>query len=134
MHGTDWNEDLMRLPADQFNYQGRLMVHSASQLNSHSTKRAEQCGSNDDTRAAAIHVLEADAQLDERRRRAVRYPCSGAIRLAWTSNFDKYAMGECVDISRTGLRMLISDPIPVRTSVCFKADCLAFGGSGTVRH
>jgi hypothetical protein len=29
--------------------------------------------------------------------------------------------------------MLISDPIPLRTSVCFKADCLAFGGSGTVR-
>jgi len=27
-----------------------------------------------------------------------------------------------------------SDPIPTRTSVCFKADCLAFGGSGTVRH
>src|ERR1022692_811498 len=109
------------------------MLHSSFQADPHSLGHAEQCGSNDETRVAAIQALEADAELQERRRRAVRYPCSGAIRLAWTSNFDKYAMGECVDISRTGLRMLISDPIPVRTSVCFKADCLAFGGSGTVR-
>ena len=109
------------------------MLHSSFQADPHSLGHAEQCGSNDETRVAAIQALEADAELQERRRRAVRYPCSGAIRLAWTSNFDKYAMGECVDISRTGLRMLISDPIPLRTSVCFKADCLAFGGSGTVR-
>jgi hypothetical protein len=134
MHGTDWNEHLMRLPADQFSYNGRLIVHSSSQLNPHFTERAEQCGANEDTREAAIQVLEADAELNERRRRAVRYPCSGAIPVAWTSNFDKYSMGECMDISRTGLRMLMSDPIPTRTSVCFKADCLAFGGSGTVRH
>jgi len=109
------------------------MVHSSIQINSPSTERAEQCGFDYDNRVVAIQALEAGAERQERRRRAVRYPCSGAIRLAWTSNFDKYAMGECVDISRTGLRMLISDPIPVRTNVCFKADCLAFGGSGTVR-
>ncbi len=70
---------------------------------------------------------------DERRRRASRSECSVAIRLGWTSTFDKYAMGACVDISRTGLRMLISDPIPVGTKVSFKSDCLALGGSGTVR-
>ena len=70
---------------------------------------------------------------DERRRRASRSQCSVGIRLAWTCGFDKYAMGACVDISRTGLRMLISHPIPVGTKVSFKSDCLALGGSGTVR-
>jgi hypothetical protein len=30
--------------------------------------------------------------------------------------------------------MLISDPIPVLTKVCFKSDSLALSGSGTVRH
>jgi hypothetical protein len=73
------------------------------------------------------------AEPPERRRRAVRYPCSSAIRFAWTSNFDRYAIGDCVDISRNGLRMLSSEPIPVRTKVCFKSDSWAFGGSGTVR-
>lgn len=109
------------------------MVHSSFQVNSHSAERQEQCGSNDDTHVGATQALAAGAELSERRRRAVRYPCAGDIRLAWTSDFDKYSMGECVDISRTGLRILISVPIPLRTSVCFKADCLAFGGSGIVR-
>jgi len=112
----------------------RLMLHSSFQVNSHSLGHAEQCDSYDETHVAAIQTLGAGAELHKRRRRAVRYPCSGAIRVAWTSNFDRYVMGQCVDISRTGLRMLISDPIPTRTSVCFKVDCLAFGGSGTVRH
>jgi PilZ domain len=43
-------------------------------------------------------------------------------------------MGVCVDISQTGMRLLISDPIPVRTTVCFKSDSLELSGSGTVRH
>lgn len=43
-------------------------------------------------------------------------------------------MGVCMDISRTGVRLLISDPIPVQTTVSFKADSLALSGSGTVRH
>jgi hypothetical protein len=69
----------------------------------------------------------------ERRRRAPRYRCSAGIRLAWTSSFDQYIMGECVDVSRTGLRILISQPIPDRTCVSFKSDALALAGSGTVR-
>jgi hypothetical protein len=70
------------------NCERRLMLLSSFQVNSYSTERAEHCGSNDDTRVAAIQALEAGTELRERRRRAVRYPCSGAIRLAWTSNFD----------------------------------------------
>jgi hypothetical protein len=30
--------------------------------------------------------------------------------------------------------MLISDPIPIQTKVCFKSDSLALNGSGTVRY
>jgi hypothetical protein len=43
-------------------------------------------------------------------------------------------MGECIDISRSGVRMQISDPIPALTKICFKSDSLALNGSGTVRH
>jgi hypothetical protein len=32
------------------------MIHSSFQVNSHSMGREEQCGSNDDTRLAAIHA------------------------------------------------------------------------------
>jgi hypothetical protein len=67
------------------------------------------------------------------RRRAIRYQCSADVRLAWTSNFDTYLAGKCVDISRTGFRILIAHPIPDRTCVSFKSDSLALAGSATVR-
>jgi hypothetical protein len=75
------------------------------------------------------------AEIDprDRRRRAVRYPCAADIRLAWSSNFDRYAVGECVNISRTGLGMVIAHPIPNRTNVSFKSECLALAGSASVR-
>jgi hypothetical protein len=118
------------------------MVHSSWQHSSNSSSSESALGpvtrSDDQTLTTSVKdVFRASASANEtreKRRRSPRHPTFAAIRLAWTSNFDKYAMGVCVDISRTGVRLLISDPIPVRTTVCFKSDSLALSGSGTVRH
>ncbi len=118
------------------------MVHSSWQHDSNSSSSGPALEfvsrSDDQTLTTSVKdVFRADAgghETREKRRRSPRYPASAAIRLAWTSNFDKYAMGVCVDVSRTGVQLLISDPIPVRTRVCFKSDSLALSGSGTVRH
>ena len=118
------------------------MVHSSWQHDSNSSFSGSALESftrsDDQTLTTSVKdVFRAHAgghETREKRRRSPRYPASAAIRLDWTSNFDKYAMGVCVDISRTGVRLLLSDPIPVRTTVCFKSDSLALSGSGTVRH
>lgn len=70
----------------------------------------------------------------DKRHPGPRSVCAGAVRLSWTSGFDRYAIGECQDISQTGLRLLVPEPLPVSVRVCFWSDRLAFGGSGTVRH
>jgi PilZ domain len=118
------------------------MVHSAWQLNSGSScsesalESVSYCDHQILTTAVqdVFRVSASANDTREKRRRSPRHPTSAAIRLAWTSNFDKYAMGVCVDISRTGVRIVTSDPIPVRTTVSFKSEALALSGSGTVRH
>jgi hypothetical protein len=118
------------------------MVHSSWQHGSNSSSSGlaleSVSRSDDQTLTTSVKdVFRAHAgghETREKRRRSPRYPASAVMRVAWTNNFDKYAMGECVDISRTGVRLLISDPIPVRTRVSFKSDFLALSGSGTVRH
>jgi hypothetical protein len=79
-------------------------------------------------------IPDRGAKAHEKRRRFLRHACSASVCISWTIGFDKYATGECLDISRIGLCTLVSEPIPVRTTVCFKSDSLALSGSGTVRH
>lgn len=118
------------------------MVPSTWQLNSDSSSSESGLQSitrsDDQTLTTAVkdvfRALASGNETREKRRRSPRHPTSAAIRLAWTSNFDKYAMGVCVDISRTGVRLVTSDPIPFRTTVSFKSEALALSGSGTVRH
>lgn len=76
----------------------------------------------------------ATGEVSERRRRAPRHQCSGRIRVSWTSGFDKFAAGECLEISRTGLRFATREPIPLMTRLCLKSESLDLAASGTVRH
>ena len=73
-------------------------------------------------------------QLQDRRRRAERVSRSAPIRLSWTQGYDKYGMGQCLNISRTGLAMLISEPLPVRGHVCFRSETLGLCGTASVRY
>ena len=57
-------------------------------------------------------VSNLDRQAQETRR-APRVPKSARIRLSWNNGFDKYAVAGGLNISRTGLGMLVSEPIPV---------------------
>ena len=58
-------------------------------------------------------VSNLDRRAQETRRRAPRVPKSGRIRLSCSNGFDKYAVADGLNISRTGLGMLVSEPIPV---------------------
>lgn len=112
--------------------------NGASNFNSANTESVGATGFRDDEGWAEITEEDCKTKrhegVVERRRRFPRQPCASDIRLAWTSHFDKYAMGKCTDVSRTGLQMIISYPIPIQTRICFKADSLLLNGSGTVRH
>ncbi len=79
-------------------------------------------------------VSNLDRQSSERRRRAPRFPQSAPIRLSWNQGFDKYAMAQCLNISRTGLGMLVSEPIPVMGHVCLRSEQLGLSGSASVRY
>ena len=75
-----------------------------------------------------------DRLAQERRRRAPRVPQSAPIRLSWTNGFDKYAEAQCLNISRTGLGMLVPEPIPVMGYVCLQSKQLGLSGSASVRY
>jgi len=57
-------------------------------------------------------VSNLDCQAQEAWR-APRVPKSGRICLSWNNGFDKYAVADGLSISRTGLGMLVWEPIPV---------------------
>jgi hypothetical protein len=78
-------------------------------------------------------VSNLDCQI-QGRRRAPRVPKSARIRLSWNNGFDKYAVADCLNISRTGLGMLVSEPIPVMGHVCLQSERLGLSGSASVRY
>ncbi len=69
-------------------------------------------------------------------RHSGRVPIKAQVRLAWHDEHDinRYAQGRCLNISMTGLRMEVSDTIPVGTYVSFRIESLRFGGSASVRN
>jgi len=70
------------------------------------------------------------------RPRAVRTPCNLPATITWTEegNRDRYILGTCVEISTTGLRIELPQPIPYLTYVTLRIEGLALAVSGRVRH
>jgi hypothetical protein len=58
------------------------------------------------------------------------------IQLVWADagGLDHRAVGRCRDVSISGLRLEVDQPIPLRTLVTFRVESPAFEGSATVRH
>jgi hypothetical protein len=69
-------------------------------------------------------------------RRDERLSISGSVRLVWQdgNGLEKFVRGRCLDVSQSGLRMELPEPIPVRTYVTVKADQVGLAAFAAVRH
>lgn len=74
------------------------------------------------------------ASKDARRHR--RLPYSGTVRVSWEDGArgPRFAMGKCIDVSESGLRIELPVAIPLRTPVVVGADRLHVSGSASVKH
>src|SRR5258708_2433830 len=69
-------------------------------------------------------------------RRHHRIPYAGPIRVSWpdASGNPCFAIGKCIEVSESGLRIEVSANIPARTILQMNAERIKFSGSATVRH
>jgi hypothetical protein len=76
------------------------------------------------------------SERDLRRHQRVEY--IGPARISWedAQGIPKYAQGNCLEISASGLRIAVEvfDLIPVRSRVSLRVDQIKLAGSATVRH
>jgi len=65
-----------------------------------------------------------------------RIPYFGSAHISWEDErgLTRYAQAKCVDVSKEGLRIELSEPIPVRSRLLLRANLIDVGGSATVRH
>ena len=69
-------------------------------------------------------------------RRHSRIPYVGPIRISWDepSGNPRFAMGKCIEVSESGMRVEISTSIPARSAVTLNAERIKLAGSATVKH
>ncbi|MBM3810668.1 MAG: PilZ domain-containing protein [Acidimicrobiia bacterium] len=69
-------------------------------------------------------------------RRHKREILEARVSLSWTDplGVTRFALGRGLDISSSGMRLELDEPIPARTYVNFKLVGIRFEGSGSVRH
>lgn len=75
--------------------------------------------------------------LGKIRKRASRTACNIPVTIGWTEeegNRDRYLMGACVEISTTGLRIELPQPIPYLTYVTMRVEGMSLAISARVRH
>lgn len=71
------------------------------------------------------------------RRRANRTTCDVSVTISWTDeegNRERYLVGKCVEISATGLRIELLQPIPYLTYVTLRIAGMDLAASARVRH
>jgi hypothetical protein len=69
-------------------------------------------------------------------RRHPRGPSQGVLKVAWTDgrgNFRR-ATGKCLDISVSGVRLELSEPVEARTLVHVESAALQIFGTASVRY
>ena len=69
-------------------------------------------------------------------RRHRRIPYFGRVRISWedSQGRSRYAAGRCLDISEDGLRVELSEPIPLRSNISVQAEQVKLSGSAIVKH
>ena len=65
-----------------------------------------------------------------------RIPYSGPARISWEDEHGliRFAHAKCIDVSEGGLRIEMSESIPVRSQISLRADRINLSGSATVRN
>jgi len=65
-----------------------------------------------------------------------RVPYCGPARISWEDErgLTRFAHAKCIDVSRAGLRIESSEPIPLLTRLSLRADRINVSGSATVRN
>jgi hypothetical protein len=65
-----------------------------------------------------------------------RIPYFGSTRISWEDErgLTRYGHAKCLDVSKGGLRIELSEPIPIRSRLFLRANLIDLGGSATVRH
>src|SRR3981081_3996731 len=76
------------------------------------------------------------AQMGKDIRRHNRIPYPGLIKLCWqdTRGDNKIGQGKCIDISASGLRMELPEPVILRSYVTLRSERIGLASSGSVRH
>src|SRR3974390_832030 len=69
-------------------------------------------------------------------RRYARFPFLGTVRVSWQdlSGSPKFARGRCLDISASGIRIEVPEPIPLRSYVTVTAEKIGTTVNASVRH
>ena len=69
-------------------------------------------------------------------RRHLRVSYAGAVGISWEDErgLSKYAKAKCLDVSEGGLRIEMTEPIPVLSRLSLRADQINLGGAASVRH
>ena len=69
-------------------------------------------------------------------RRHRRSPYSGPVRISWSDarGSFRYAQAKCIDISQSGLRIELPEPIAVRTQVLLRLERTNLAGAAWVKH
>ena len=73
-------------------------------------------------------------KTDTRRQERVEF--SDPIRLCWEENSQatRFGFGRCLNLSRNGLGIEMSTPIPLRTAVSFRCERSGLSATAIVRH
>ena len=80
-----------------------------------------------------LPVISGDRRTE--RRRAHRTPKPGKVKFSWnTEGRERVAQGELLDLSASGMRLLVRDALRTGTAVRFQADDAGLHGSAVVRH
>ena len=75
-----------------------------------------------------------DKESSSALRRHSRIPLDARIRVVWEQDGHYLAtVGRTVDVTETGLGILLKDPIPMRTRVSFEVNSVNLRGTATVR-
>jgi hypothetical protein len=68
-------------------------------------------------------------------RRHPRYPLAGTLRILWDDNGrEVVSKGKLVNVSVSGIQLMVENRIPVRTHIFCNEPALKIAGRGSVRY
>jgi len=69
-------------------------------------------------------------------RRQIRQSCIVSVKVRWcdASGIEKFANASALDISQSGLRLKVPEPLPVHGCVALNSEKLKLRGEASVRH